>query len=376
MSVPDDERGGKPSASTAPRLYYCLGSLKAEEGLPDGPQTKEATQGTAVHKALETGDWTGLDDEEEEITFKLHEMAQTGADAWQANFSLQTPTTEKEIRYWIHDDYLSPVISAKCDLAMFSGKHAFLVDYKTGFKDVTEAVANVQIRVQALCVWAEHPELEHIRVSTAQYRFKGKSDFVDYDLELLRRSRAELDWVLWRANQLGAPRVPGKWCDFCKAKDDCREAAALTMLPIVTLKGDATFSKDQVMDRLATLTYEELKFIWDRSGVIEKILFAVSARLKQLPPDELDALGLKIKSGNKVRTVKDMGKVWDVARNWMDTNEFVDVCDVSVGKMSKILEERVSKERGITKKDAKKLLEKAFAESIEKVQRAGSIVEK
>ena len=304
-----DERGNLPSASRMDRIAHCAACLKREEGLAGLPQKDgTADAGNAVHLAMETGDSEWLDVSEADIKRGLDELEQTAVKNWEAEFNLDSSKTQvwREKRFWIHNRQLIPVASAKLDVVRINGPYALVTDYKTGFKHPTPSEKNWQLKTQAVSVFQEHADLEHIRVSIAHSRMVSRWDAADYTQDDLRGAEWEILSVLRRAEDPHAIANPGPHCRWCRAQGMCRENAIYNMmgsdtLPVVTggrSKVDA-LKKLDLAEAVARMTPDEMATVWKRKNTVETMFETLEHRLKSLPEAQLNELGYKLVPGVK-----------------------------------------------------------------------------
>jgi hypothetical protein len=359
-----DERGGLPSGSNMDKVLNCPGSPAAEryEGEPPVEEEDWAAQGTRIHKALETNDLSLLDEEETELARRLERMIEEGFGEWLAAFELQWEQTKvgKEERFWMHDRRtLAALASAQLDRVYVNGPFGLVIDTKTGFLDAAPAYLNAQLKTQAVVLWHEYPALSHIRVAIAQHRFKSKYDYCDYDLEALRLAEQDLLFGFWRARQPDAPRFPGTWCRYCRARGVCREAAAYSLLPVVTLDvADQTVSKKEIEERVSRLSHRDLAAVQSRKSVAENIFKAVSDRLKSLPAAQLAAVGFTLSEGDMVREVSNAQALFALlyGEKLCTEEEFADWIKVGLTDMEAVLVPRLAQRQGGTQKAARAAL--------------------
>lgn len=363
MSIdPNDERGGLLSASAAERVYNCPGSqAAAEEAKRSGaepPQDEIAEEGTEIHDALAEENTEGMDPETEDVAQNLLAIGLQLLSQWQLDRAVETPEVTREQRLWIRNDDMEPLASAKPDMMAVHGTEGFVLDYKSGYKAITSAPNNLQLRLQALALWHEHSKtLEHIRVASAQYRIRGIKDHADYDVESLRMAERELHGALWKANRPNAPRVPGPWCTYCPANASCPQAAAYVLLPIPILAKAENIpayrlDKEAMLEAIPKLSPQELKNIWDRSALIYRIVRLVGARLKNLPEEILDELGLEKVKSPSVREVVDVRQAWCVLQGSMTIEEFLASTKVRIGELETTFSKK-NKEKYKTLKEGK-----------------------
>lgn len=364
-----DERGGLRSASSLERLYHCAGApLPKPDAIDTTKQDDVTTDGQMIHDALMTGDMTGLTAEQEAIARGLHEIEMRELEKWMWDLDPSAgpiekrakPEPKREQRLWVRRrDNLKCLASAKLDVYYVIGNDALVIDYKTGFLEATSADENIQLRVQALAVWHEHPHVQRIRVRIVQYRLgEMKSKAALYQLHDLKMAEQELMFRLYLAEQTNAPRVPGEWCRYCPAIDDCRENKVFAMLPSQVIGSSLDLT---IEERVAKLAPQDKKFLWQNSRVIKAILEAVNDSLKSMPAEELKQLGLYVTPEQQIRGVSniiDAYAILDKAGFLAGTDEekarqFSTYCKMPLGAIEEALTEHFHSIDGGTKKAAK-----------------------
>lgn len=378
-TLQQDERFGLDSASSAERTHFCPGWLNLRASIPKErlPQSTgvAAKDGTLIHDALETGDISELDMTQADIAEACNKLEYDAMSQWWnalpkkpggviTHAAMKVPQAIREKRYWIHDEALNPVTSARVDVAYVYHERALLVDFKTGYKPTTPAQRNFQMKVQAVAL---HRELgvTHVRVAIAQHRFTSLLSQADYDQDGLERAYAEILFDQWRARQPDAARSPGQHCDYCPCKAWCRENASYAGLPLIVATNamPAIMPKEQMLEAIAQLQPAELVFLWKRASIIEKMLDAVKDRLKALPADDLADLGLKLEQGRRQSEIKDAGALIDYLEfnGLLGEKEVLPLFDMIFGRVEAIaiprMIEAAEKEgKKLTKKDASKQL--------------------
>lgn len=303
-TVERDERLGLASASSMDRRDHCPGSLVAERGAPYLEEEDTATSGTRIHHALETGDDSELDMSEEEIKANLDRLEKNAVAKWREDFNIsKEPRVVREQRHWIRNAELDLIASARPDVEYHAQDHALVINYKTGYKDPTPTEINWQVRTEAVAVHSDNPNLVHVRAAIAASRLASRFDYCDFDARSLGLGQREIEFVVWRSNKPGAPRVPGTWCRYCKARSDCREAAGYSLLPTVGMPDKS--DELALLQAVSRLTPQHLSYLYCRKSTIAAILDAVEQRLKSLPEEELRLAGYEIAPGNTYRDITD-----------------------------------------------------------------------
>jgi hypothetical protein len=261
---------------------------------------------------------------------------------------------------------MHPIASAKPDSHYVTNVDGLVLDFKTGYLPTTAASRNIQMRIQALALHHEFPHLRKVRAVLAQYRFGGMADFCDYNREDLQRAEQELLFKLWQAKQPHASAVPGPHCRYCRAKGFCREVAAYSLLPVVSvpLPTKPKLTKDDIFAAVSQLQPKELLFLYERAGLLKEIGTAVSLRLKALPEDVLQDLGVRLSKASRAE-IKDLAKAHGLLIDtWLTQKEFEECCKLVLGKIEEKVVPKMAEAEGITQKEAKQKLREILADAI------------
>lgn len=305
-----DPRLGLPSASKLERVYRCAGSHALEQKVAaDKPEQEEEPDelrdsGIRIHRARETGNTL-------ELSAKEHDTYQSSLayeakllEKWKETWGFRDDEVvegPRELRLYLHNHNLDPVGSGQLDVHYIARKEfAICIDWKTGFcTNLIGATGNYQLRMQAVLLWLEHPELKNIRVAFAKPLFdKAHLDYCDYSEQDLKFSHDSIILALWWATQADAQRVPGQHCRYCNAKAHCPESLAYSLLPSVIVKGVLEGKKPA--EAVTEVALEDLGRVWEAGATIRKILDEVSDRLKGLDDATLEKVGITHGKGREL----------------------------------------------------------------------------
>lgn len=232
-----DERCGLPSASGAPRWMNCTASMAreaAERALePEPEQSDAATFGTRIHAALEgTLPPSELNTAElqtfERIKPLWHQLVE------RIGFE-HGKILLAEKRLWLHDEAMEPVMSGRLDLALATDDAVAVIEYKT-LRAPEPACNNWQLRAQAVLLADEHPEYAgdgttwHLAI--IQPNASPQISHAEFSSADVRRWRATILDVLAHRQNASAPAMPGRWCEYCRARKTCREYASFTAVAL------------------------------------------------------------------------------------------------------------------------------------------------
>jgi len=228
------ERGHAPfSPSQLDPLSICPGYIG---GSSSASGMMAAEQGTRCHAACETGDTTGLTDEEK----MLVEMVM-GYEADVADGAIEV---KREICVEVFDQW-----GFLDTLAIKKGGKADIVDFKFGIMPVREAEKNIQMKAYTYGVWVMFPSIKEITVHLVQPKLDSISYHTwdrDRDMEKLgeeikhvieRAKLARTDFFSADVEKLFTPLCEA--CDFCGNRARCRPLAR--KLVKITSKYDPVF---------------------------------------------------------------------------------------------------------------------------------------
>lgn len=305
-----DPRKGLTSASSFADDKACLGRRQLINSLPPeflkpAKDESEAEFGTLVHKALETGDFSKLEGD----AYDTYAAVMTGEEQllneWALNNQIEVITKHgREERFWIKYNG-KDAASAQLDRYWFGENgHALIVDVKSLFAPhLPRAEESWQLKVQAVALWATHGGGK-IRVAyNCPNKFGRKLDWHDFTPEDLRKFTAEIYFACYMMSLPDAPRVPGEACRYCPARGVCPEAASYSMLPSVVAGVASDLTKQQIRNKVATLTPADWVFLWKRSAMVKNILESAASCLRAMPESELNNLGLKFGKGRTTSSV-------------------------------------------------------------------------
>lgn len=316
----DTERLDLPSASSFASDCACPGRQQMIQSLPPAAEIIDvpddlALRGTRLHQAFQTDNTLDLSEDELED----YEAGVKHCDAIVAQWIADNAIGDysegpREHRLWLNDQStMEPLLSGQLDRFYMAAGHALAVDFKTGRSvGLTPSQRNYQLRVQAVLLHAEFPEIGKIRVALCKPKSKAEpADWCDYTEADLIHAKRDIEHHIWLSSQPDAPRHAGAHCQYCRAKPYCPEAGALAMLPAIMSGITRAPAEANPAALVAQLAPADLVVIWERSAIIGKILDAVKARLKSFPDETLKELGIAKRPGRKLDPIVDTRGLFD-----------------------------------------------------------------
>jgi hypothetical protein len=326
----DIERLDRDSASSAYRRRRCAGSSnliralrEAGKLLPELPDP-DAERGDRVHRA-----WCGqvvepaLSNWESDMLVSLQRLERLVVTDWAGKD--ECTLLGREQRLWLHER-LEPIHSGQFDVAY--GTHTrrmLMIDGKTGFKKVTPAETNDQLRELVGLARTNFGRCVEFSVAILQPFFErtGTSIAV-YDEPEAELCLRQLRATIADCADPDAPRIAGLWCDRCLAHTNCAEARAAAAHTFELAKRIEAGEFELPLGAGATRLLDAIKAA---TGVLESVRQRYKLMLA-LDPDS--APGWYLKPGKKVRVIPDTLGAYAIAKSFMSMEEFFGATEVSI----------------------------------------------
>lgn len=241
--IPDTKSPLKtePSPSTEPveeHAKFNPSSLGMFERCPGyrnrNEETEQSKKGTRIHKALETGKLGDLVEEERPVA----QMCQDFVDGLIADRLPTLPDFDyREVK--LHMDLGGEITTfGTCDRLIIYGAFAYMVDYKSGYRAVTDAAKNAQAWAYVIGAFQRFPLLQEIEFffllpnrDEQSYHLFNRSDVPAMQLRL--------NSIIRRA-MVADPKQfqPGpELCEYCARQTECPRIADKVLL-ISAREGD------------------------------------------------------------------------------------------------------------------------------------------
>lgn len=335
------------SPSKLERLESCPGSYTLSQDVVDMP-TEAAEQGTALHGSISLdvalGDHT---EEEKELVLKCRA------------FKEQLIAWHPEAKRWNFEepvklvDGFEVLTEGTADLVGYAPAYVVIADWKFGYKEVTPAAANLQVRTYAAGVMQAH------RVPRAfVYIFQARTgrhtvacmEMAEYE-NVVRRVQVTRRACLSERLVLN-PNDEN--CAYCPAKAIC--PALKARAGELARVHSSQLSDPDAMGKL--LTFAKMVKKWVDS--VEYHAKALALRSGGLP-----GYHLRPRKGN--RTINDAQKCYDLLSLYLTPTEFIAACKVDVGALEEaFIKERKEADSTITLKQAKTEFETLLLPVIER----------
>lgn len=364
VEVVEDERGGLPSASSMKRTRRCPGWLNLARTLPKEKDSADASAGQARHSMIELEiDPNTVDDQNESYVLAQSARLRERAIA-EAGLAPDSPS-EKEVRYWVHDDNMETICSARLDHLVIGPDFGLIVDYKTLFGKHSPAHANEQLAVQAVAA-AEFHGFARVRVALIQPNLTKECQLTQAEFtegDLLYAKREILRWC-YAAQDPNAPRIPGRaQCEDCPCRANCPEAIAAGVA--------ITIADVREID-----TPEKVAWALDRAELAIKVAKAIQEKAKRMMSDGAAIPGWKLTPGDTKRSITDAAKLAGLlAEAGASQDEISAIAKIGISDADKLYYRLRKAADGLTAAKAKEELEQklAAAGALEKKQNQPSI---
>lgn len=369
IPVAIDERENLPSASGMERLYLCRGSFNLESKLTDIADKTFADSGTRVHNALAGISEADLLNEDERWVYdRCTEHEVSLVESVFGVERIERLEIWREKRQWLYSEDDEKQSSGELDVVYFDTDtlEALVIDYKSGYKPVTEPDRNIQLREYAVLT-AEKYNASKVTVAVIQPRCSPATAQAIYEKEDLEYAGKELRVVLSEAKDPNAPRVPGAaQCEYCKAKGICPELKKQMKSEIVHVKGITFLSGKELDYREEFMPGYVLSEILDKVAHVERACKAVREEAKIRIKHGRDVPGYSLVKGRMQRMITNPYAMYEKIVNklqWMSPKDFWNTyVKISIGDIDKLVKKHPPKSLKIK---AEVLYAKRFGEFIE-----------
>jgi hypothetical protein len=375
------------SASNLYRRALCPGSERLEAGLPDDEDSEEAKIGTLLHQydANPKLDRSFLSQRTREL-LKISAACDERVFDRLAVLVAESQVIEKWTFMYPFQDSTKGETWMVGDIPGHTDRWRYyppirllvVIDKKFGFKEVTPATANYQLRHYA-AAGAGKLEANTVVVAITQPRlpYEQRITMARYEIDDIAAARDEILSIVAASREPDAPLIPGpEQCRYCKARLVCPALRAemeksAALVPVSD--GTLTKRKADVEEIIARCSDEDLdriiqfvrmaKFVEDKA--IEEGRIRVAAG--NLPMYELG-------KASEPRYIADPLKAYALLnlRHLLDSKEVWQSCSMALGK----IEEGVAARNKITMKEARKLIESVLGDTIQREERKPPLIRK
>jgi len=339
---------------------YSPSSLKYREisprFTPRGGTNAASEKGTRIHYACETGDFSGLADDEERYMAEMLLQGVNNILTKQHGWAEGTyaPTTEIRLRL----DASGIKTFGTCDYLAMKGDEAVMIDYKTGIGAIDPADVNLQAQCYVAGGFQRFEQLEKIHF----YFLVPNRDEILYHTY----SRSDLPAILLRVNTVirrakEATTCNPQYgiCEYCGLQSTCKDLAK-KMLPLAQ-KYEEGFTTPVNIEGSNANTPEELSQLLLLAKQVKKWAESVESHSRRIVAEEgwvlPDFTSVAVRKPGSI--LSSVG-VFKLLENKMGLEEFLACADLDLAKLEDFFYARAPKgQKGKEKEKLKDTLRDA-----------------
>lgn len=321
-------------ATPTEHAKHSPSSLRYKELCPGWQKTElageAAAEGTAMHHAAETGDMTGLTEEQRaQVQECLDYIKPLVADAQEVHRELKLD--------------VAGLTRGTADLLAIYPETAHVVDFKFGRWPVDDAEINLQGWAYAVGAFTRFP-VEQVTVHFLMPRLDEATRHTFRRSELPRMIE-RIETVIARAEEPEPQLNPDpKACQYCAAKGRCPALAAKALMIPRNMHWDLPAE----LDPAAITSPAAMSKVMQIVPLIESWASEIKARALDMARqgDEIPGYTLRHRSGKRV--VKDLLPAWSILNEefGVELDEFLPACSVSIGAIEDAVKAKAQKGEG------------------------------
>jgi hypothetical protein len=332
-----------PATSHNPQVQYesqrrSPSKLKSLELSPlylDDPTREEhpvTAEGTLMHKALETGDWAALNEEQTGLVQKCQDYLD----------SLKTEYTG-----WSNNELvleILPGMRGRLDTTLFNqaGNKAVIVDFKFGFNSQEPVETNPAAQAYVFGLFDKFKTLKSLEVCYLYPRRDEVSRHV-YTRNDYQRIKLRLETIIARcdeADKTGVCSPHDQTCMWCARKGTCKQLHAL-VLPIATRYAQSGLNQS-VKDLGVEVQTFDPSLIRDPATMAKALVVAsvaeewagsVKYHANKLREGGVEIPGYEWQSRNGKKTITNAKLTWEVVEGQITTDQYLGCVKVSVKEL-------------------------------------------
>lgn len=304
--------------------------------------TAAADEGTLLHAALETDNPNGLDEEQLDVYVFCKSIERDYDEEAKSHGEY---TKLKEVRLSILNDKTF----GTADLVYKFGQFARIVDWKCGRRSIDPSEENWQGIAYMIGVFELYPDVDEVEVVFVSPRRDEvqKHTFLRSDLW---KHQWEVGHLLDRCERGDGPYNPTRsGCEFC-LKTHCK---AMNGLAIKTATEYESLTLPEEFHPSKIETPEQMAVALDLAPILEKWVKSVKKHAKDMYESGTMIPGYVQRTKAGARNVNDPLLAYEVVKEFLTPEQFIDCCNVQITKLEKWFAEE-GRETGAfkTKKDA------------------------
>jgi len=347
--------------STLRRRELCRGSLAVEKDLPDVPNT-DSLRGTRLHSLIADvilrKETEAANSEEQAIVQDMYDFFQDRCFGYLPIFT----EVEHPLEYKKDDKVL---FHGTCDVLAINPatKTGIIIDWKTGFRDLTPAEDNVQGAAYAIAAM----QMYGLDVVTVIFYNPVIHQKTEYDFSWSANLNRSIEKIVTDAENGEGMLCPGEeQCMYCKAAlhGTCKAFRAMA-------EEVYQVAKTQPLEMLSIMPDATLAEVIEKGKLIGKFLESAEKELKNRCELSGEVAGWTLKEVSGGREADDLKGLWGMLKPELDQDDFLSCCKVSIPSLEKLFIKatgdpvKIGKERFadltadyITEKPARKMLVK------------------
>lgn len=344
------------SPSKLERLELCPGSFNLESY--EEEEREEAAEGTELHRLVADAK---VDGEDKELVQRARNFLDTvrekfpGLGPWQY---------ERKLRL-IHD--FEVLSEGTADVVGETDEAVIVVDWKFGYKEVTAAAQNLQILAYgAMAIQQANFAIKDAKRPLAHlYLYHPRLDKMTYtrmSLENYQRAVGRVKDVHTATRAEGLLLNPSeKACEYCPAKVGCPaiKRSALSL---------AKVHSSQITDPVAMGKLLQL------AKLAGKWADSIEYHAKSMALKGTDVAGFKLQVRKGRRHVADPQRAFDLLSAHFTLPEFIEFCNLEVGKLEEAFVTRMREKQKVTIAAAKGQFETLLLPVLERGDSSVSLV--
>ena len=299
-----------PSSMDA--IALCPARVRMSSGLPSLPKSEDAEEGTLLHKAVATRNFTGLDSEQMELVRKC--------DAVLVDVSGPCVINREELLFVMGSNY-EEITYGTSDIVIPKKDKVVVLDWKFGRNEVEEAANNLQLASYAVGA-AQKYGVDAVECHVFQPRINHHSVYTFTDIpavlaaiEDIIEATQEKEWVFNPCE---------KACQYCKAKFTCGPCLKSLALNLPAVAEGA----EQDQAALAVRMPDLIKAAKQAAKLAESIL----SKAKDMITQGITVPGYYLKDGNNVRYVHDIPGLYAAVSDKIPYEKFLSICSCPTGE--------------------------------------------
>lgn len=328
------------SPSRLEQLRICPGSYIMQQGLPDATSDISA-EGTLLHNAVATGDFTGLSDEQIEVVqqcidFYKSFMKEGSTVLFEQAVEIKDPETGIVLTKGIIDC----IVVIEPDVIV-------CIDWKFGYIPVNDVARNIQLasysagvmqlfNVSSVDAWVFQPRIH----KKSHHLFTSESAICANIQAIITKTQISSSGSI----HLFACEEA---CRYCKARLNC-PAFRVKFQKLTASNGDYDLNHIPTLEKLYEASKGVKSFLSEIENAVKKVI------------EEKGRCGkytFEFTKGS--REVKDLNALYAAVKDYLTPQEFNDVCKVTLGKFEtavadKLVAEASATGEKLTKTEAKK----------------------